>query len=326
MSPLVVSTRPLPEPSLSTLVPDFELRVLGYAPAELELAAEVAEAEALITIVADPVTEKVMRSAPKLKIVAQYGVGVDNIDRAAAAARGILVTNTPNALTEATADLTMALLLSLARRILEGDRLVRAGGYSGWRPDLLLGWDLKGKVLGIAGPGRIGRAVARRARAFGMTVIAFGRSARDEADPDDPPRVSFEELLRRSDVISLHLPLTDETRHLFSRETFAKMKPGSYLINTARGALVDETALTRALDEGNLAGAGLDVFEHEPAITPALADDDRVVLMPHAGSATVETRREMARMVVEDVRRVLTGKKPLRPVSPPAPERRREEP
>lgn len=317
MSPLVVSTRPLPEPSLSTLVPDFELRVLGYAPAELELAAEVGEAEALITIVADPVTEKVMRSAPKLKIVAQYGVGVDNIDRAAAAARGILVTNTPNALTEATADLTMALLLSLARRILEGDRLVRAGGYSGWRPDLLLGWDLKGKVLGIAGPGRIGRAVARRARAFGMTVIAFGRSARDEADPDDPPRVSFEDLLRRSDVVSLHLPLTAETRHMFDRATFSRMKPGSLFLNTSRGGLMDEAALVRALDEGPLAGAGLDVYENEPAITPGLLDHDRAVLMPHAGSATLETRREMARMVVEDVRRVLTGEKALRPVIEP---------
>lgn len=323
--PVVVSTRELPEPSLSTLEPDFEVRVLSYVPAELELAAEVAEADALITIVDDPVTEKVIRAAPKLKIIAQYAVGVDNVDRAAAAARGIVVTNTPNVLTDATADLTMALLLALSRRILEGDRLVRAGGYAGWRPDLLLGTDLKGKILGIAGPGRIGRAVARRAKAFGMTVIAFGRSPRAEADPDDPPRVSFDELLRRSDVVSLHLPLTDETRRLFTREVFAKMKPGSFLINTARGPLVDETALTRALDEGKIAGAALDVYENEPALTPALADENRVVLMPHAGSATVETRREMARMVVEDVRRVLTGEKPLRPVSPPARERRREE-
>jgi len=323
--PVVVSTRELPEPSRSTLEPDFEVRVLSYVPNELELAAEVPEAEALITIVDDPVTEKVIRAAPKLKIIAQYAVGVDNVDRTAAAARGIVITNTPNVLTDATADLTMALLLALSRRILEGDRLVRAGGYAGWRPDLLLGTDLKGKILGIAGPGRIGRAVARRAKAFGMTVIAFGRSSRDEADPDDPPRVSFEELLRRSDVVSLHLPLTEETRRLFTRETFAKMKPGSYLINTARGPLVDETALTRALDEGTIAGAALDVYENEPALTPALADENRVVLMPHAGSATVETRREMARMVVEDVRRVLSGEKPLRPVSPPARERRREE-
>ena len=316
MRPIVVATRELPEPSLSTLEPEFEVRVLGYAPAELELAAEAADADALITLVSDPVTEKVINAASKLKVIGQYAVGVDNIDRAAAAARGVVVTNTPNVLTDATADLTMALLVSLARRVLEGDRLVRAGGFSGWQPDLLLGFDLKGKVLGIAGPGRIGRAVARRARAFGMTVIAFGRSPRQEGDTEDPPRVSFDELLRRSDVVSLHLPLTEETRGLFDRDTFARMKPGAILLNTARGGLVVETALTRALDEGLIAGAGLDVYEHEPGVTPALLDDNRVVLMPHAGSATIETRREMARMVVEDVRRVLSGEKPLHAVAP----------
>jgi glyoxylate reductase len=317
MRPLVVATRELPEPSLSTLAPDFEVRVLGYTPGELELAAEVSDAEALITLVSDPVTEKVLESGRKLKIVAQYGVGVDNVDRAAAAARGIVVTNTPNALTDATADLTLALLLALARRIVEGDRIVRAGAFAGWSPDLLLGSDLKGKTLGIVGPGRIGRAVTRRARAFGMTVIAFGRTARDETNPDDPPRVSFEDLLRRSDVVSLHLPLTAETRHMFDGATFSRMKPGSFFLNTSRGALMDEAALVRALDEGPLARAGLDVYENEPAITPGLLDHDRAVLMPHAGSATLETRREMARMVVEDVRRVLTGEKALRPVIEP---------
>jgi glyoxylate reductase len=316
VKPLVVATRALPEPSLSTLEPDFELRVLGYAPTPEDLAAEVREAEALIPLVSDRVTEDVLRAGEKLKIVANYGVGVDNIDRAAAAARGIVVSNTPNVLTDAAADLTMALLLALARRVVEGDRMVRTGGFAGWQPDLLLGFDLKGKTLGIVGPGRIGRAVARRARAFGMTLIAAGRSSRDEGDPDDPPRVSFDELLRRSDVVSLHLPLNEETRGLFGTETFAKMKPGSWLLNTARGALVSEMALVRALDEGQLAGAGLDVFENEPAIAPGLLDNDRVVLMPHAGSATVETRKEMARMVVEDVRRVLSGEKPLRAVAP----------
>ena len=316
---VVVATRALPEPSLSTLLPEFDVRVLGYAPSELELAAEVADADALITLVSDPVTEKVLEAGSKLKIVAQFAVGVDNIDRAAAAARGIIVTHTPNALTDATADLTLALLLALTRRIVEGDQMVRSGRFAGWAPDLLLGTELKGKVLGIAGPGRIGRGVARRAKAFGMTVIAFGRSPRDEMDPDDPPRVSWEDLLRRSDVISIHLPLTEETRRLFRLETFAKMKPGSFLINTSRGQIVDEVGLIRALDSGQLAGAGLDVFENEPSVTPGLLDESRVVLMPHAGSATQETRREMARMVVEDVRRVLSGEKPLRPVSEPMP-------
>jgi glyoxylate reductase len=311
VKPIVLATRALPEPSLSTLEADFEVRVMGYAPSELELAAEVPDAHALITLVSDPVTEAVLRAGNNLKIVAQFAVGVDNIDRSAAAARGIVVTHTPNVLTDATADLTMALLLALTRRIIEGDRIVRAGGFAGWAPDLLLGTELKGKTLGIAGPGRIGRAVARRAKAFGMSVIAFGRSPRDEEDPDDPSRVSFEELLRRSDVVSIHLPLTEETRRLFRMETFAKMKPGSYLLNTARGQIVDEVALIRAIDSGQVAGAGLDVFENEPGITPGLLDEDRVVLMPHAGSATLETRREMARMVVEDVRRVLSGEKPL---------------
>jgi glyoxylate reductase len=313
---VVVATRALPEPSLSTLLPDFDVRVMGYRPNEHELAAEVAEADALITLVSDPVTAAVIAAAPKLRIVANYAVGVNNIDRAAAAARGILVTHTPGVLTDATADLTIALVLALARRIVEGDRLVRAGGFAGWSPDLLLGKELKGKILGIVGPGRIGKAVARRARAFGMTVIACGRSARGEDDPDDPARVSFEDLLRRSDVISLHVPLTDDTRHLFNRETLLRMKPGSLLVNTARGGLIDESALVMALESGHLSGAALDVYENEPAVPPALLDNDRVVLMPHAGSATVETRREMARMVVEDVRRVLSGEKPLHPVAP----------
>jgi glyoxylate reductase len=316
MSGVVLATRALPEPSLATLAPDFEVRVLSGRPGVEELAREVAGADALITLVHDPVTETVLRAGKNLKIVAQYGVGLDNIDRAAAAACGIIVTNTPNVLTDATADMTLALLLALARRVVEGDRVVRSGEFSGWEPDLLLGSDLKGKIFGVLGPGRIGRAVARRARAFGMTVIACGRSPRDEDDPDDPPRVSFDELLRRSDVVSIHLPLNEETRHLFGAETFAKMKPGSWLLNTSRGAIIDEAALARALAGGLPAGAGLDVFENEPDVTAALLESDRVVLTPHVGSATHETRREMARMVVEDVRRVLSGEKPLRAVPP----------
>lgn len=318
---VVLATRALPEPSLATLVPDYEVRVLGYSPSADELAAQVGDVDALVTLVSDPVTDAVIRAGSRLKIIANYAVGVNNIDRAAAAARGIVVTNTPGVLTDATADLTLALLLALSRRVVEGDRMVRAGKFAGWSPDLLLGRELKGKVLGIVGPGRIGRAVARRARGFGMTVVAFGRSARDENDPDDPPRVSFEELLRRADVVSLHLPLNDDTRGLFGRETLLRMKPGSFLLNTARGGLVDEPALVASLESGHLGGAGLDVYENEPAVLPALLDSDRVVLMPHAGSATTETRREMARMVVEDVRRVLAGEKPLRAV-PPEPVKR----
>jgi glyoxylate reductase len=316
VSGVIVATHALPEPSLSTLEPEFTVRVLGYRPTSEQLAREVADADALITLVSDPVTEEVLRAGSKLKIVGQYGVGVDNIDRAAAAARGIIVTNTPNVLTDATADLTLALLLALARRVVEGDRMVRNGLFSGWKPDLLLGSDLKGKVFGVLGPGRIGRAVTRRARAFGMTVIACGRSPRDEGDPDDPPRVSFEDLLRRSDVVSIHLPLNEETRGLFDDETFSRMKPGAWILNTSRGAILEEAALARAIASGQIGGAGLDVFEKEPSVHGGLLRSDRVVLMPHAGSATLETRREMARMVVEDVRRVLSGEKPVRSVPP----------
>jgi hypothetical protein len=190
--------------------------------------------DALICLVDDPVTADVIKAGDRLKIVASYSVGVNQIDRVAAAARGIYVTHTPNVLTDATADLTIGLMLALSRRIVEGDRMVRTGKFAGWAPDLLLGRDLKNKVLGIVGPGRIGKAVTRRAKAFGMTVIATGRSARIEGDPDDPPRVSFEELLRRSDVVSLHVPLTYETWRLFKTETFDKMKPGSFLINPSR--------------------------------------------------------------------------------------------
>jgi len=315
---VVLVTHALPEPSLSTLEPEFEVRVLGYRPDEEQLAREVARADpdALITLVTDPVTEAVLRAGKRLKIVGQYGVGVDNIDRAAAAACGIVVTNTPNVLTDATADLTIALLLALARRIVEGDRMVREGRFAGWEPELLLGTDLKGKTFGVLGPGRIGRAVTRRARAFGMTVLGCGRSPRDEGDPDDPPRVSFDDLLRRSDIVSIHLPLNDETRGLFDADRLSKMKTGSWLLNTSRGPIVEEAALVQALESGHLAGAGLDVFESEPSVHPGLLASDRVVLMPHAGSATLETRREMARMVVEDVRRVLSGERPVRAVPP----------
>ena len=187
--PVVLSTRALPDP-FPTLADDCDLRVLGYNPTELELASEVADAEALVCLVDDPVTAAVIRAGPRLRIIASYAVGVDQIDRAAAAARGIAVTHTPDVLTDATADLTMALLLALARRVVEGDRMVRAGGFAGWAPDLLLGKDLRDKTFGVVGPGRIGKAVARRAKAFGMIVIAAGRSARDASNPDDPPRVS----------------------------------------------------------------------------------------------------------------------------------------
>jgi glyoxylate reductase len=315
MRPLVVATSPLPGPALASLAQEFELRVLEPGTAPAQLAAELAEAEALICLLSVPVGEDLLSKAPKLKIVANYAVGVDNIDLAAAARRKVVVTHTPGVLTEATADMVIAMILAVSRRLIEGDQLVRAGGFSGWRPDLLLGKGLQGKVLGIVGPGRIGKATAKRARPFGMEVIAFGRSPRDPSNPDDPRRVSFDQLLAASDVVSIHVPLTADTFHLIGSEEFSKMKPASILVNAARGPIVDEMALCRALDEGKIWGAALDVYEREPVIAPALLDDDRVLLMPHAASATEETRQEMARMACEDVRRVLRGDRALWPVA-----------
>lgn len=314
MRPLVVATSPLPGPALASLSEVFDLRVLEGEVSPAELAGELGEASALICLLSVPVGEDLLAQAPRLRIVANYAVGVDNIDLAAAAARGIVVTHTPGVLTEATADMAIAMMLAVSRRLIEGDRLVRAGGFSGWRPDLLLGKGLQGKLLGIVGPGRIGKATARRARAFGMDVVAFGRSARDSSDPDDPRRVSLDQLLSASDVVSIHVPLTRETFHLIDADAFSKMKPGAVLVNTARGPIVDEMALCRALDEGRLFGVALDVFEREPIIAPALLDDDRVLLMPHAASATEETRQEMARMACDDVRRVLNGERARFPV------------
>jgi glyoxylate reductase len=307
MTALVVSTSPLPGEALSKLSEDFEVRILDGDPSQDELVEELREASALIPLLSTPVGEEIFEKAPGLKIVANYAVGVDNIDLDAAARRGIVVTHTPGVLTDATADLAMAMILALSRRILEGDRLVRAGGFSGWKPDLLLGRGLKGKILGVVGPGRIGKATAKRARAFGMEIVAYGRSPRDMSDPEDPRRLRLEELLRASDVVSLHVPLSAETRHLIDADALSKMKATAILVNTSRGAVVDEMALCRALDQGMIAGAALDVFENEPMVAPALLDDEKVILMPHAGSATVETRGEMARMVCEDVRRVLSG-------------------
>jgi len=240
---VVLATRELPEP-FDTLRADFDVRVLGYSPSEAELAAELPGVDALICLVDDSVTPAAIQAADRLKIIASYAVGVNQIDRSAAAARGIFVTHTPNVLTDATADLTLALLLALSRRIVEGDRLVRAGGFAGWAPDLLLGRDLKGKVFGIVGPGRIGKAVARRARAFGMTVIAAGRSPRDENDPDDPPRVSFDELLRRSgsgvEAVSCDL-IPELTPRLLGRE---RRSPGAILAH--RLVDLDDGENTRA--------------------------------------------------------------------------------
>jgi len=275
-----------------------------------ELLRRVADKDALICVLTDRIDGALLEAAPALRIVANIAVGYDNIDVAAAEERGVVVTNTPDVLTEATAELTWALILGVARRVGEGDRLIRAGGWKGWALDFMLGTELRGKQLGIIGPGRIGRAVAAKAPAFGMSVVFAGRGKTAR-----PGFVSVDELLVTSDVVSLHAPGTPEMRHLINRRTLARMKRSAILINTARGTAVDEEALAWALDERLIAGAGLDVYEREPVVHPALLKHENILLVPHLGSATRETRTAMAELAARNVLSVLAGGEPLTPVA-----------
>lgn len=249
-----------------------------------------------------------------VKVVANCAVGVDNIDLVAAELRGVTVTNTPDVLTEATADLTWALLLATTRRLKEGMALVAEGGWDGWHPTQLLGLELRGRTLGVLGAGRIGQAVGRRAVSFGLRLRYTARHRKDAFEADTgAERVDLARLLATSDILTVHLPATPATKGLLDRERFAVMRDGAYLINTARGEIVREAALLEALDTGKLAGAGLDVFEHEPRVPDALLRHARVVTLPHLGSATVVTRRAMAALAVRNVRAVLAGEEAVTP-------------
>lgn len=266
--------------------------------------------QGLICFLTDRIGADVLDAAPGLRIVANVAVGYDNIDVAAARARGVIVTNTPDVLTGAVAELTWALILAVARRIAEGDRLVRRGGWKGWAFDFMLGTGLQGKQLGIIGRGRIGEAVAARAPAFGMSPVFSARPGR----PARSDEQSLDELLLGSDVITLHTPLTPDTRHLIDRRALARMKRSALLVNTARGPVLDEEALAWALRERLIAGAALDVYEREPLVHAALLELDNVVLAPHLGSATRETRTAMAELAVRNVVAVLSGQPPLTPL------------
>ncbi len=266
----------------------------------------------LLCTITDKVDGELLQRADQLRVVANYGVGYDNIDVEACTAKGILVTNTPGVLTEATADLTMALILAVARRLLEGDQMVRQGRFKAWTPFGFLGREVSGKTLGIIGLGRIGRAVAKRANAFSMKVIYYSRT-RLPGDQEHALQVDYtdlEGLLKESDFVSIHVPLTDGTRHMIGREEFSLMKRTAYLINTSRGAVVDEEALAEALKSGRIAGAGLDVYEHEPKVHEALLEMKNTVLLPHIGSATVETRTRMGELAVENLLAGLDNKRP----------------
>jgi lactate dehydrogenase-like 2-hydroxyacid dehydrogenase len=269
---------------------------------------------AMVPTVTDPIPAAVFEVADRrLEIVANFGVGVNLIDREAARRAGVVVTNTPGVLTDATADLTIGLILMVLRRLAEGERLVRAGGWSGWRPTHLLGRDLRGLTLGVVGFGRIGRAVAYRARyGFGMRIVATGHRPipRAELDRVEAIELALDRMVQEADVVSLHCPLTEETMDLFDRARFARCRKGLVLINTARGALVDETALVEALEQGTVGGAGLDVYVHEPSVPPELLRRDDVVLLPHLGSATVATRTAMGQLVVDNLRAHFRGEAP----------------
>lgn len=265
--------------------------------------------QGLVCVFTDAVSADVLDAAPGLKVIATLGVGYNNIDVTAARARGIVVTNTPDVVTDATADLTWALILDITRRISEGDRLIRRGGWKGWTFDSMIGTELRGKQLGIVGFGRIGRAVGARAGAFGMRVVYTTATPRDDA-----AFMPLDRLLATSDVVSLHCPLTPQTTHLINQAALARMKRSAYLINASRGPVVDEAALAWALTNHIISGAALDVYEQEPRVHPDLLMLDNVVLAPHVGSATADTRTAMAALAVQNAIAVLTGQPPLTPV------------
>lgn len=309
----VLVTRQLPQPAIDLLKQHFEVDLYTedrVIPRD-ELLRRVEDKDGLLCLLTDNIDAEVMNKAKNLKIIANYAVGYNNIDVNEATKRKIPVTNTPGVLTETTADLAFALLMSIARRIVESDKYLREGKFKGWSPMLFLGSDVYGKTLGIIGFGRIGQAVAKRALGFDMKVLYYD-TVHAPVEVEQKYNATFkplDELLKESDYISIHVPLVKETYHLISDREFSLMKPTAYLINTSRGPVVDEKALVRALKEKKIAGAALDVFENEPEVEPELIDMPNTVLVPHIGSATVETRTKMALMAAENIIAVLVYNK-----------------
>ncbi|HEX5646749.1 MAG TPA: D-glycerate dehydrogenase [Nitrospira sp.] len=302
-------TRALPDPVMTAIRKQYELvqEPPDYSPSQKELQQGFSEADAVITTLAERVDHTVLACANRLKIIANYAVGYNNIDVAAAGQKGIIISNTPDVLTDATADLTWALLLASARRVTEGDRWMRTGQWTGWAPTQMLGGDVAGKTLGIIGMGRIGQAVALRAVGFRMPVLYTSRRSVTVPVGHSWHRHSLGEVLAHSDFLSLHVPLTETTRHLIGAHELQTMKPTAFLINTSRGPVIDEAALVSALETGLIAGAGLDVYEQEPAVPASLATLPNVVLLPHLGSATLQTRIRMGMICLENVAAVLSG-------------------
>ncbi len=319
----VFVTLPLPSPGIDLLRERFQVTMVeAEGMPEEKLAEQIQKADpvGIVGMVGVPITDRIMASAPHLRVVANYAVGYNNVDVAAATRRGVMVTNTPGVLTEATADLAWALLLGVARRVVESDRFLRDGKYKGWKADLLLGTDVYSRVLGVIGFGRIGQAVARRGLGFGMSILySDARRAKPEVEGELRAQyVPLDELLRKADYVTIHADLNAETRHMIGERELKLMGKDHYLINAARGPIVDEKALVRALKEGWIKGAGIDVYENEPRVEPGLTDCWNAVLLPHLGSATVTARAAMAETAARNLIAAVEGQPPPNLVNPDA--------
>jgi glyoxylate reductase len=314
--PLCIVTRKLPDAIETRMMELFDTRLnLADTPlSQAELIEAVKQADVLVPTVTDRIDASILSQAgPRLKLIASFGTGVDHIDLKTARQRGIIITNTPGVLTEDTADMTMALILAVPRRLAEGERLVRSGKWTGWGPTSMLGHRIWGKRLGIIGMGRIGTAVARRARGFGLAIHYHNRRRVHpelEAELEATYWESLDQMLARMDIVSINCPHTPATYHLLSARRLKLMQPHAYIVNTSRGEVIDENALARMIERGEVAGAGLDVFEHEPAVNPKLLRLDSVVLLPHMGSATLEGRIDMGEKVIINIKTFADGHNP----------------
>jgi len=312
-------TRKIPEPGLELLRKEYEMEVFPHdrIPTKKEIIKGLKGKDGLLCLLSDPIDEEVINSEPKLKMIASYAVGYDNIDVKAATKRGIPVSNTPGVLTDATAEMAWALMFSVARRIAEADKFTRAGKFKGWAPMLMLGQDVSNKTLGIIGAGRIGTAFALKSKGFNMKVSYVDEIQNIILERElGAKKASFDDVLKKSDYISVHVPLIPSTHHLIGEKELQLMKKNAVLINTSRGPIIDEKALAKALKEKWIFGAGLDVYEHEPSIPKELLKLDNVVLQPHSASATTETRTKMAIMAAENMIAGLSGKIPPNCINP----------
>jgi len=312
VKPIVTVTNMFPEAALEKLGPHCDLRTnqTENPPAAQDLKKYASESMVIVTYLTDRIDRDIINCAENLKLIANYGAGFNNIDVAHAVKKGIWVTNTPGVLHETTADLTWAMILGAARRIVPSDRFTRESRFRGWQAKMFLGGDIYGKTLGIIGCGEIGQAVARRASGFNMRVLYCNRNQLPAEKALNATYAPLEELLRQSDFVTVHVPLSEQTQHMIGKKQFLMMKPTAYIIHTARGKVVDDQALVEALKEGEIAGAALDVYENEPALTEGMTELENLMLLPHIGSASHETRDRMADLVADNVLDALEGKTP----------------